>query len=601
LDPVDERPPNSAAAGGAGSIEASQSPRTVLRRRGHDERADDQLIPGSSSAHPTAGQAREASIPSANNSIRTAREAVVLRQTGEFPFFSPAPKVRLVNAFLRPFENVVATARTCYSSKGIVTEDQASARPDRRDALAKSIYDAGHHTTFQHAHFQFAIENVSRQFLWSFLHSHPFYNSEQVSQRYVEVKAGNYAVPPLRAPERELFEATARRQEAAYRRLTELLVPIASERYFGLFPGRTRGDGMQKWGGAVRKRAQEIARYVLPVATFAYLYHTVSGVTLFRYWRLCETYDAPAEQREVVSQMIAEVLRWDPLYEAVLQDPLPLEETPEHAAFRELPRARSSDREFRAEFDRELDGRVSRLVDWKANNEEILASAVREVLGVPRSALTDSDAIALVLDPSRNRTLGETLTLTTHGKLSRALFHPSYTFRKKLSHTADSQDQRHRMTPGSRPALPGYLSEEPDYVVPMLLSEVPEALALYERTMRETWDSIGELRARGVSDEFAAYLLPNAVAIRFTESADLLNLHHKLAMRLCYNAQEEIWRASLDEALQIREINPRIGPWLLPPCTLRHHAGVRPVCPEGDRFCGVVVWRMDAAAYVRRL
>ncbi len=27
--------------------------------------------------------------------------------------------------------------------------------------------------------------------------------------------------------------------------------------------------------------------------------------------------------------------------------------------------------------------------------------------------------------------LGETLTLTTHGKLSRALFHPSYTFRKK--------------------------------------------------------------------------------------------------------------------------------------------------------------------------
>jgi flavin-dependent thymidylate synthase len=519
----------------------------------------------------------------------------------EFAFSSPPPRVRLVHAFERPFENVVATARTCYSSKGIVTEDQASARPERRDALAKSIYEAGHHTTFQHAHFQFAIENVSRQFLWSFLHSHPFYNSEQVSQRYVEVKAGNYAVPPMLTAERELFEATARKQEASYRRLTELLTPIAAERYFGLFPGRTRGQGREKWSGAIQKRAQEIARYVLPIATFAYLYHTVSGVTLFRYWRLCEAYDAPVEQREVVSQMVEEVLRWDPLYEAVLQDPLPLEETPEYAAFEQLPRARSSGPEFRAEFDRELDGRVSRLVDWKGNNEEILASSVREVLGVPRSALSDSDAIALVLDPARNRTLGETLTLTTHGKLSRALFHPSYTFRKKLSHTADSQDQRHRMTPGSRPARPGYLSEEPDYIVPMLLSDVPEALELYETTMRETWESIGELRARGVSDEFTAYLLPNAVAIRFTESADLLNLHHKFAMRLCYNAQEEIWRASLDEALQIRDVNPRIGPWLLPPCTLRHHAGVRPVCPEGDRFCGVVVWRMDAAQYRRAL
>jgi flavin-dependent thymidylate synthase len=516
-------------------------------------------------------------------------------------FTSPAPVVRLVHAFDRPYENVVATARTCYSAKGIVTEDQASAKPDRRDAIAKSIYEAGHHTTFQHAHFQFSLENVSRHFLWTFLHSHPFYNSEQVSQRYVEVKKGNFAVPPMGPAQREIYERTARRQQDAYTKLTELLTPLAAERYFGLFPGRTRGDGRVRFGGAIKKRAQEIARYVLPVATFSYLYHTVSGVTLFRYWRLCESMDAPAEQREVVGQMVAEVLRHDPLYETVLQDPLPLEETPEYAAFQSLPRTRSSSCAFREEFDRELSGRVSRLVDWKANNEQILASAVREILGVPRVQLSDDDAIRMVLDPSKNRILGETLTLTTHDKLSRALFHPSYTFRKKISHTADSQDQRHRMTPASRPALPAYLSEEPDYIVPMLVEDVPEAHELYRGTMEETWQAIGELRARGVSDEFAAYLLPNAVAIRFTESADLLNLHHKFAMRLCYNAQEEIWRASLDEALQIGEVNPRIGPWLLPPCTLRHLATVRPVCPEGERFCGVVVWKMNQNEYARAL
>lgn len=518
-----------------------------------------------------------------------------------FAFSSAPPKVRLVHAFDRPYENVVATARTCYSAKGIITEDQASARPDRRDAIAKSIYEAGHHTTFQHAHFQFSMENVSRQFLWTFLHSHPFYNSEQVSQRYVEVSKGNYAVPPMGAPERDIYERAARRQQEAYARLTELLTPLAGERYFGLFPGRTRGDGRTRFAGSVKKRAQEIARYVLPVATFSYLYHTVSGVTLFRYWRLCESMDAPAEQREVIGQMVAEVLRHDPLYATVLQDPLPLEETPEYAAFRALPRARGSSREFRREFDAELGNRVSRLVDWKANNEEVLASAVREILGVPRAALSDDDAIRMVLDPSKNRVLGETLTLTTHDKLSRALFHPSYTFRKKLSHTADSQDQRHRMTPASRPALPAYLSDEPDYVVPMLVDDVPEAAALYRETMDATWEAIGQLRSRGVSDEFAAYLLPNAVAIRFTESADLLNLHHKFAMRLCYNAQEEIWRASQEETLQIRGVNPRIGPWLLPPCTLRHHARVRPVCPEGERFCGVVVWKMDQSAYTRVL
>src|SRR6266542_3899441 len=478
------------------------------------------------------------------------------RSERAFGFTSPPPRVRLVHAFERPFENAVATARTCYSSKGIITEDQASAKPERRDALAKSIYAAGHHTTFQHAHFQFALENVSRQFLWSFLHSHPFYNSEQVSQRYVEVKGGNYAVPPMGPAERNLFEATALRQQNAYQRLTQLLTPLAGERYFGIFPGRTRGDGRKKFGGAVQKRAQEIARYVLPVATFAYLYHTVSGITLFRYWRLCESFDAPTEQREVVGLMVEAVLRHDPLYEAVLQDPLPLEETPEYAVFQSLASARPVDGEFRREFDRELAGRVSRLVDWKANNEEILASSVREILGLARAALSDDEAIRLVLDPSKNRLLGETLTLTTHGKLSRALFHPSYTFRKKLSHTADSQDQRHRM------ALPAYLSEEPDYIVPMLVADVPEAHDLYRKTMVETWEAINALRSRGISDEYAAYLLPNAVAIRFTESADLLNLHHKFAMRLCYNAQEEIWRAALDEAQQISDVNARIGPWV---------------------------------------
>ena len=95
------------------------------------------------------------------------------------------------------------------------------------------------------------------------------------------------------------------------------------------------------------------------------------------------------------------------------------------------------------------------------------------------------------------------------------------------------------------------------------------------------------------------YLLPNAVAIRFTESGDLLNLRHKYAMRLCYNAQEEIWRASLEEVLQIREINPILGKYLLPPCALREMADVWPVCPEGERFCGVKVWRLRLKDYKR--
>ncbi len=117
--------------------------------------------------------------------------------------------------------------------------------------------------------------------------------------------------------------------------------------------------------------------------------------------------------------------------------------------------------------------------------------------------------------------------------------------------------------------------------------------------MEEAWSAVNDLLRLGASPEDAAYLLPNAVNVRFTESADLLNLHHKMAMRLCYNAQEEIWRASLDEALAVERCNPRIGQWLLPPCGIRKHASQKPICPEGDRYCGVPVWRIGKSEYER--
>ncbi len=528
------------------------------------------------------------------------------------PFLSPAPRVRLVNAFARPYDGAVAAARTCYSAKGIVTAEEVGAdgvtdpaerdrRRDRRDALARDIYLAGHHTTWQHAHYQFALENVSRQLVWSFLHAHPHYNSEQTSQRYVTVKPGAVAVPPLAGEAESVYRTCAAMQMDAYRRLGELLRPVAARAFFATFRGR--GTQPERWEKAIVRRAMEVARYVLPVATFTTLYHTVSGVTLFRYRRLAASLDAPSEQRLVVEAMVAEVLRHDPELSKVLEEPIPLEATPEQAAFDRLAGAFRSGGSpasaFRAEFDAELGGLTSLLVDRKTRNEEELARAVREVLGLPRAALSDDDAIALALDPASNPLLGETLNLTEHGKLSRALHHPAYTFRKKLSHTADSQDQRHRTTPASRPSLHAYLSDEPDVVVPMLLAEPGPARDLFDETMARTWEAIGRLGALGVADEHRAYLLPNAVALRFTESADLAGLRHKLAMRLCFNAQEEIWRASVEEALQVRDAEPRIGRWLLPPCGLRARAGAKPICPEGERFCGVLVWKQDVSAYRR--
>ena len=77
--------------------------------------------------------------------------------------------------------------------------------------------------------------------------------------------------------------------------------------------------------------------------------------------------------------------------------------------------------------------------------------------------------------------------------------------------------------------------------------------------MADAWAAKNELLDRGVPAEFALYLLPNAKAIRLVESGSLLHLLHKWTMRTCFNAQEEIYQASMEEVDQVRAALPNSG------------------------------------------
>ena len=281
---------------------------------------------------------------------------------------------------------------------------------------------------------------------------------------------------------------------------------------------------------------------------------------------------------------------------------MPLEETTEFQFFSSffLERdERQVTEAFLNGFDAKMDGRFSRLAGYTSDGPAVLADAVRAVLGIPESELSNQEAIELVLRPSRNHHLGSTLNESTLSRISRALFNVSYTFQKKISHTADSQDQRHRMVPGSRPILMRHFTGKPDYIVPELIQKSDVALDYYNRIMEEIFAGITDFLDAGGTEEEASYLLPNAFPIRFYESGDLLNLHHKWKARTCYNAQEEIFRASVQELQQIRPIHPELVQWILAPCALRKDAGTTPYCPEGDRFCGIPVWNQGIEQYDR--
>lgn len=521
-------------------------------------------------------------------------------------FFSQSPQIKLVNVFSEPYNNSVATARTCYSQRVIevndvtgygLAEEVQLQRQAQRDRIASSTYEAGHHTTLQHAHVQFTMTHVSRHFLWSFLHASPFYNSEQQSQRYVHMKPGNVIEPDFKDSRMQsIYQACVNDQLAVYEELTALLTPVAARHYYGIFPARRKNS--EKYDKEIQKKAQEVARYVLPIGYFANLYHTISLLSLLRYHHMADQADVPAETRLIVNAMVEAVRAHDPLIEKVMEDPMAFEQMPESPFWVEAGTGR---RDFLRHFDASLEGKVSKLTDYKLHGESVMAEAVREVLGLSPERMNDAEALDLALNPGRNSVLATTLNNNTLSKLTRVLHHPHYTFRKKLSHAADSQDQRHRMVPGSRPVLGLHFDAQPDYITPRLILDDPQSLEVYERCMERIWNSVSQIVELGGTLEAASYLLPNAVSVRFSESGDLLNLHHKLKARLCYNAQEEIWQASLDELEQITAVHPTIGQYLRPPCGLREMGLRKPFCPEGARYCGVPVWRLKPEEYSRMI
>src|SRR6476619_788207 len=175
---------------------------------------------------------------------------------------SGPPVVTLRTAPTVPFDGAIAAARTCYSPRVIGTSEVTDSQ---RNSIGGLTFDAGHHTVYQHANFEFGLENISRQFVWTFLHSYPFYNSEQSSQRYVKLKKTRAFVTPLAGEALGVYETAIVRAWDRYAELSALLkddaLTILKElRYVR---PNTSAERLKQIDKDAEKRAIETARYVI--------------------------------------------------------------------------------------------------------------------------------------------------------------------------------------------------------------------------------------------------------------------------------------------------------------------------------------------------
>ena len=484
-------------------------------------------------------------------------------------------KVHLIASFSSPFNLSVASARSCYSSKGLYFPDDMEKSPKDiaiRDRVARLTYQGGHLTTREHPVFVLGIEGVSRFFIWQVLHFHRFYNSEQVSQRYVRVdKEKNWYILPLELlPYKKEVEEHLERTIQIYKLLIQKLLPVVRERYFSIHKLKARTP--EKYEKDVEKKAQEVARYILPLLTKSYLYHTVNLLTLYRYLRLALYWQI--EEAIIFALKVYRLLvELDPLLKREIPTPLEIP-TPSY----EEKKVLSYKREFDASLKKK--GRNSSLLVSTNLSSSMLPSAI-SFLKEERIFLEDTLSSYLLTPIGRE---GEQIT---------------FTFKKKLSLTADAQEERHRALAGARPLLWTQLSLDKDYIIPRLIKAHPKIEEIYTSFLDEHLFFLKKLYQRGVSPTSLVYLLPNAYPVRYLETGTLAGYFHKWKMRLCYNAQEEIFHSSLEEVLEVKEHYPDVTSLVGPPCVLREH--LRPRCTEGEHFCGIKVWKYPFEEYQKRI
>ncbi len=440
-----------------------------------------------------------------------------------------------------PSDVAVSAARTCYFPGGIVRPEK-SREWERKDDLLQGIFKGGHHTTLMHTHITMLVSGMSRHLIWRLLHAHPYYNSEQVSQRYAKMRIENFVYPET--ADRGEWEAYYRARFDDYEKLIDVLLPDVE----AVVPKFRRKDS--------RKKAQEMARYVLPGGMSAYLYHTVNIVTLLRYIAVAKAMPECRGEAERFADILAEKLIGLDASMAPL-----------------VEHARAASPVFPA-FDMAGLKRRIGVTEEKVKVYDVVGDAAFEV----------NENYADVLRYSQ--------MLPDAGVLG------GFSTYIRLSLSADAQNQRHRRSPAVRPALE--TQYERRAYVPPIVAKNPEALALYNASVEASYDFFEAQRAKLGFGE-AAYALCNAHEIELAERNDFTSFHHKAQMRLCYNAQEEIFDIVYEQVKQLRQMNVAGAEELLPPCATRFKMKIRPTCPEGDHFCGVKVWKLDFEDYKREI
>ena len=109
-----------------------------------------------------------------------------------------------------------------------------------------------------------------------------------------------------------------------------------------------------------------------------------------------------------------------------------------------------------------------------------------------------------------------------------------------ISRACSHQLVRHRLASYSQESQRYVDMNHPEFVLPPSIAQNPEAMRVWEETLKAVQTGYRKLRELGIHKEDARFLLPNATATRIVMSANFREWRHFLKVRLNPKAQWEI-------------------------------------------------------------
>lgn len=456
-----------------------------------------------------------------------------------------------------PRDISIASARGCYSKRIISSEECTSW--SRSDDLLIDLYKAGHTTTLEHWHLTLNIENISRHFVWKYLHSFPFYSSDQQSQRYVEMNIENFYIPDSIKDEdkikwRKFYDLVFK----DYELLTNKLINIFDS-------SNEKSPILNKQQEKIKnKKSMEFARYVLPLGQLTKLKYTLNFITIIRMIaylsNLSKNDECYIEAIEFSQQLTNILVKIEPSLDNIINEAIN-----EYSDVVKYKNNYSIDYNKRFKFFFSPNGVKNKSSNILSNNFNLLKD---------NNIHKNNNFKYLPLIQNINDM-------------------EDFVVEHLVSHSCDSQNQRHRTTKGFRPELSEYYNNlNIKYYTPLIYKENKELLDIYINTINKIYNFFEDNRQK-YGFGIAIYLLPNAQLVYFIEKNFISQFQHKAQKRLCYNSQEEIFNMTKDILFDLEKEGIDLHSYdLIAPCQVNKKYGIKPLCPEGSRFCGVKVWNL---------